>query len=194
MRRSTAAMIGVGVFLFALGAAQAKVFFSKKGALEKVFAGADAVDQTNLYLSEADVQAIASAAGTPWKSRLTSVYVGKKAGEIMGYAFIDTHKVRSLDETLMVVLGPQGAVQQVVVLAFHEPMEYLAHARWLMQFAGRHLDGSMSMRAGGVDGISGATLTARAVTASVRRVLALHQRKVAAKVAGSSRATSHRQP
>lgn len=192
MRRLTAAMLGIGTLLLALGAAQAKVFFSKKGALEEVFGGADDVQQSNLYLSEGDVQAIAAAAGTPWKSRLTSVYVGKKAGAVMGYAFIDTHKVRSLDETLMVVLGPDGAVQRVLVLAFHEPMEYLANARWLTQFSGRHLDGSMSMRAGGVDGISGATLTARAVTASVRRVLALHQRKVAAKMAGTSRATGAR--
>lgn len=192
MRRLTAAMIGVGAVLFVMAAAQAKVFYSKKGALDEVFAGADDVQQTNLYLSEGDVSAIAAAAGTPWSSRLTSVYVGRRGGEVLGFAFIDTHKVRSLDETLMVVLGPDGAVRQVVVLAFHEPMEYLANGRWLAQFSGRQLDGSMSMRAGGVDGISGATLTARAVTASVRRVLALHQRKVAANMAGSSRATSHR--
>lgn len=192
MRRLSAAILGVSTLFFVLGVAQAKVFFSKKGALEAVFPEADAVDQANLFLSEGDVQAIAAAAGTPWKSRLTSVYVGKKGGEAIGYAFIDTHKVRSLDETLMVVLGPDGAVRKVVVLAFHEPMEYLAHARWLAQFAGRQLDGSLSMRAGGVDGISGATLTARAVTASVRRVLALHQRKVAAKSKGTSRATGGR--
>ena len=178
MRRLTAAMLGAGAVFFVLGAAQAKVFFSKKGALEQVFEGADSVDQTNLYLSEADVRAIARAAGSPWQSRLTNVYVGRKAGAVMGYAFIDTHKVRSLDETLMIVLGPKGAVKRVLVLAFHEPMEYLAHARWLAQFSGRGLDPSMSMRGGGVDGISGATLTARAVTASVRRVLALHRQKM----------------
>lgn len=182
MRWSTA-LIGIGALFLLAGAARAKVFFSKAGALEEVFAGADAVDETNLYLSEADVQAITAAAGTPWKSRLTRVYVARKAGATTGYAFIETHKVRSLDETLMVVLAPDGAVRRVVVLAFHEPMEYLAHARWLGQFAGRRLDRSMSLRGGGVDGISGATLTARAVTASVRRVLALHQRKVAAKMA-----------
>lgn len=190
MRRTTAALLGIAAMLSALGAAEAKVFFSKQGALDEVFAGADAVDQQNVFLSEADVAAITAAAGTPWESRLTSVYVGKKGEAPMGFAFIETHKVRSLDETLMVVLAPDGAVQRVVVLAFHEPMEYLAPGRWLAQFTGRRLDSALSLRAGGVDGISGATLTARAVTASVRRVLALHRQKVGAK--GTSRPTSTR--
>jgi len=175
----TVALIGIGFTLTLIGSAQAKVFFSKKGALDEVFGQADSVVQTNIYLSEADTQAIAEAAGTPWTARLTSVYVGKRAGVPVGYAFIDTHKVRSLDETLMIVLSPDGRVERVMVLAFHEPMEYLADIRWLAQFKSRALDQSLSLRNGGVDGLSGATLTARAVTASVRRVLALHAHKMA---------------
>lgn len=189
MRRAVALLTALACVL-ALGAAQAKVFFSKQGALDEVFAGADEVTQQNLFLSEADAAAIGKAAGTPWSSRLASVHVGRKDGAILGYAFIDTHKVRSLDETVMVVVAPDGAVQRVVVLAFHEPMEYLASPRWLAQFTGRGLDGSLSLRDGGVDGISGATLTARALTASVRRVLALHAQKVASKP--TSRSTSTR--
>ena len=46
------------------------------------------------------------------------------------------------------------------------------------------------LRAGGVDGLSGATLTARSVTAAVRRVLALHAQKLAQK--STSRSTSTR--
>lgn len=190
MRRPVACLLGAIVVLFALGAAEAKVFFSKQGALDEVFAGADEVSQHNLFLSEAEAVAIGKAAGTPWSSRLASVHVGKKAGAVVGYAFIDTHEVRSLDETLMVVVAPDGSVQRVVVLAFHEPMEYLASPRWLAQFTGRTLDASLSLRAGGVDGISGATLTARSVTASVRRVLALHAEKLTAKA--TSRSTSTR--
>lgn len=190
MRRAVAPLLTALVFVLALGAAQAKVFFSKQGALDEVFAGADEITQQNLFLSESDAAAIGEAAGTPWSSRLASVHVGRKGGAVMGYAFIDTHKVRSLDETVMVVIAPDGTVQRVVVLAFHEPMEYLASPRWLAQFGGRALDGSLSMRDGGVDGISGATLTARALTASVRRVLALHAQKVAPKA--TSRSTSTR--
>ncbi|MCA9540250.1 MAG: FMN-binding protein [Myxococcales bacterium] len=160
-----------------VGPAQAKVFLSKAGALEAVFPGAS-VEQVNLYLSDADEAAIATAAGEPWPTRLANMYVGRAGEAIVGYAFIDTHQVRSLNETLMVVLSPEGEVKQVVVLAFHEPEEYLASPRWLMQFVGRALDASLKVQSG-VDGLSGATLTARAVTASVRRVLGLYGRKVA---------------
>lgn len=189
MPRMIASLIVAAAVLIA-GVAQAKVFYSKQSALDAAFPGADEIKQANLYLSEADVTAIGRAAGTPWSSRLTSVHYGVKGGETLGYAFIDTHQVRSLDETLMVVIAPDGTVRDVMVLAFHEPMEYLAPARWLDAFDGRALDAKMSLKSGGVDGLSGATLTARAVTAAVRRVLALHAQKVAPKV--SSRATSSR--
>lgn len=189
----TMVMTVVALSVLAVAPATAKVFFSKKSALAEAFPGADAVDQVNLFLSAADAEAITASAGTPWPNRLTNAYVGRKGGAVLGYAFIDTHRVRSLDETLMIVVRPEGTIERVLMLAFHEPAEYLPSGRWMAQFIGRALDRSMSMRTGEIDGISGATLTARAVTASVRRVLALHARKVglraAAATSGSSTAT-----
>lgn len=191
---SMATMTLVAVSLLAASPAAAKVFYSKKSALAAAFPGADRVDQVNLFLSAADAEAITTAAGTPWPNRLTNAYVGRRGDAAMGYAYIDTHRVRSLDETLMVVVRPDGTVDRVLTLAFHEPAEYLPSGKWMTQFIGRALDRSMSMRSGQIDGISGATLTARAVTASVRRVLALHARKVGLKAqataSGSSTAAS----
>ncbi|MEX0890721.1 MAG: FMN-binding protein, partial [Gemmatimonadota bacterium] len=45
---------------------------------------------------------------------------------------------------------------------------------WLAQFLDRRLDGRLSTKADIVN-MTGATLTSRAVTDAVRRVLALHQ-------------------
>ena len=41
-------------------------------------------------------------------SRLVTMYVGRKDGAIVGYAFIETHTVRSLPETILVVIDPDG--------------------------------------------------------------------------------------
>ena len=65
------------------------------------------------------------------------------------------------------------AVAQVVVLAFLEPPEYQARPVWLEQFTARRLDDELSLKRG-VRWVTGATLSARAVTAAVRRVLAIH--------------------
>ena len=71
------------------------------------------------------------------------------------------------------VITPEGAVWSVRTLAFHEPEEYLPSERWLAQFRDRKLGDALKVRRG-IHGIAGATLSARAVTAGVRRALALY--------------------
>jgi hypothetical protein len=65
------------------------------------------------------------------------------------------------------------------MLAFHEPPEYGPPSNWLAQFDHQALDDELRVR-GDIDGITGATLTANAITASVRRVLAVFNTAVAA--------------
>lgn len=161
----------LGVALIA-SAAQAKVFFSKQGALEAAFPGASKVEHLNVFLTESDAASIKARAGVEWPGRIASVYAGYQGGTLLGYAVIDTHRVRTLNETVMIVVSPAGTVARTELLAFHEPEEYMATARWRAQFTGRHLDDRLSLR-GDIDGITGATLTARTTTAAVRRVLAL---------------------
>jgi len=73
----------------------------------------------------------------------------------------------------MVALDAAGAVSRVEVLSFREPQEYLPRDAWYEQFDGRRLDAELRLKRG-VRGVTGATLTARATTEAVRRVLALH--------------------
>ena len=121
--------------------------------------------------------------GTTWhsagfvgqlESRLVRIYRGYRGKELLGYAFIDVHTVRTMPEAFLVVLSPSGEVRTLRVLAFHEPLEYMPSARWYQQFEQKNL--SAPLRLGGdVHGIVGATLSARATTAGVRRALALYQ-------------------
>ena len=92
----------------------------------------------------------------------------------MGVGFFDTHRVRTLNETLLVALSPEGRVLRVEAVAFHEPAEYMAREAWVKQFGGKALDPQLSLK-GGIRPLSGATLTAHAMTDAARRCLALHQ-------------------
>ena len=65
-----------------------------------------------------------------------------------------------------------GEVDRIEVLAFREPPDYLPRDAWYQQFAGRGLDPQLELKRG-IRGVTGATLTARATTGAVRRVLAL---------------------
>jgi Na+-translocating ferredoxin:NAD+ oxidoreductase RnfG subunit len=73
----------------------------------------------------------------------------------------------------MVVIDVAGRVERVEVLSFDEPPDYLPGAAWYRQFLGQALDSQLALKRD-IDGITGATLTARATTEAVRRVLAVH--------------------
>ena len=160
------------------GTAHAKVFYSQKEALALAFPGADRVDDRSLLLDDAQAARVQELAKSRLESRLVRIYTGYRGSERLGYAFIDVHVVRTLPEAFLVVLTPEGAVRELRLLAFHEPLEYMPSARWYQQFEAKTL--AAPLRLGGdVHGIVGATLSARATTESVRRALALYQVLVA---------------
>jgi hypothetical protein len=154
--------------------AAAKVFHSQREALELAFPEADRIESTTSILSEGQVESIERRARSPVESRIVKLYSGWQADRLLGYAFIDVHTVRTLPEAFMVVLDPDGRVRSLRVLAFHEPLDYLPTERWYEQFDRKTLEEPLRLGSD-IHGILGATLSARAVTASVRRALAFYE-------------------
>ena len=89
------------------------------------------------------------------------------------YAYVDSHIVRTLNETLVTYIQGRKIVE-TEILHFLEPQEYKPPKIWLNQFQGKKLTDELKVY-GEIDGLSGATLSVRAVTYSARRVLALHE-------------------
>jgi len=171
---SLTGLVLVGTLLFPPPQALAKVFHSKQEALALAFPDAEQVETRTFFLTEGQVRRVATLAATPVDSKLVTFYTGHKNGQPLGYAFIETNVVRTLPETFLIVLTPTGVVQKLFVLAFYEPEEYLPAERWLRQFEQKTLHPDLQLRRD-IHGIAGSTLTARAVTSGVRRVLALFQ-------------------
>ena len=151
----------------------AKVFLTQEEALKLAFPGAT-VERRSVFLTEAEVSEVAALSGGPRPSALAVAYVATKDGRPTGTAYFDTHVVRTLAETLMVVVSPAGTIARIEILSFSEPEEYLPREHWYAQFPGKALDDELSVKRG-IRPVSGATLTARATTEAARRVLALHQ-------------------
>ncbi len=153
---------------------EAKVFYSREEALELAFPGADRVEAETYVLDDEQARRIRNLAKSDIDTKLIKVYTGYRGGDVMGYAVIDIHKVRTLPEAFMVVLEPTGAVRSLRVLAFHEPLDYLPSDRWYRQFGEKTL--AEPLRVGNdVHGVIGATLSARATTRGVRRALAYYE-------------------
>jgi len=59
------------------------------------------------------------------------------AGPDGRYAYFDTHLVRTLPETILVLLAADGRIRRIDILSFEEPEDYMPTERWLQQFPGR---------------------------------------------------------
>jgi len=153
--------------------APAQVLLTQDEALRLAFPAPAEIERRTAYLDEAQLARIEDEAGVELESTVVTYYVGRSPEGPLGAAYFDVHRVRTLPEVLMIVVDADGRVERIEVLRFAEPPEYLAPDGWLARFEGRRLANDLDGK-NAVAGITGATLTSRAVTNAVRRTLALH--------------------
>lgn len=164
--------------------AVSEVFMKRDEALETAFPDADSVEKLEIYLSEDDVRKIESLAKAKLNGRLFMVYKAVKGGEALGYAVIDTHELRSMTETVMFVVNPDGTLRQTEILAFFEPPDYKPADNWIVLFNGKSTGDTLRVGRD-IPNISGATITAVALSEAARKTLALIQVKILAAAATS---------
>lgn len=155
---------------------------SLQEALTGAFPPPAVVERKTAFLDLRDLTAIRSAAGAdvPVTQRVVSYYVATRDGKPIGVAYFDSHRVRTLNEVVMIVVEPGDSaasdrIRSIEVLRFAEPPEYHARDAWLKQFKGRPLSRSLSLKES-ISNMTGATLTSNAIVRAARRVLATHGR------------------
>ena len=157
---------------------------SLQEALRGAFPPPAVVERRTAFLSGEDLAAVRAAAGpdAPVTQRVISYYLATRNGKPIGAAYFDSHRVRTLNEVVMIVVephdsgsGPGDRIRSVEVLRFAEPPEYHARDTWLDQFKGKPLSSGLSLK-GSIANMTGATLTSNAILRAARRVLATHQR------------------
>ncbi len=142
-------------------------------ALSLAFPGAQFARKEH-FLTEAQVRRVRELASVSLSSPWVVAYEATKEGRPVGVGFFDTHRVRTLNETVLVAVSPEGRVNRVEVVVFREPQEYMAKPAWVQQLNGKKLDPELKLNRS-IRPLSGATLTATALTDASRRCLALWQ-------------------
>ncbi|MSR63761.1 MAG: FMN-binding protein [Planctomycetes bacterium] len=155
----------------ALGEGAGKVFLTPEEALKLAFPECE-IERRTEYLSEAEELRIESLARVELAGRVVRPYVARKHGELVGTAYFDAHRVRTKNEVLLLVIGPDERLKRVEVLSFAEPLEYLPRANFYAQFSGQRLDDELDLKHA-IRGVAGASLSANAAAAAARRALAV---------------------
>jgi hypothetical protein len=96
--------------------AWARVLMDQQQALRAAFPPPAAVERRTLYLDPGQVRRAVELAGVPVESRVVTYYVASAGpaaqSAILGYAYFDTHLVRTLPESIMIVVEPEGRIRQ----------------------------------------------------------------------------------
>jgi Na+-translocating ferredoxin:NAD+ oxidoreductase RnfG subunit len=165
-----------GALLAPASAVRGQEVITQDEALRLAFPDPAEVERRTAFLDEEQMRRATELAGSgvEIEEPLVTYYVGSRGDSVLGVSYFDAHTVRTLPEVLMVTVTPAGAVSRVEVLKFDEPPKYRPPDGWLGEFRGMDLSRDLSPGRGVVT-ITGATLTTRAVTRAVRRVLALHE-------------------
>lgn len=150
---------------------RAEVLMTEKAAVERAFPGSVAERRT-LYLTPEQIRSVEQAARSRLPSAVVTAYVARKEGVVTGRGVLDTHNVRTMPESVLTAVEPDGRLRMALVLRFAEPTDYLPREGWLATLEGRGLDDEL-WPGRGVRRVTGATLTVQALTEAVRRSLAL---------------------
>jgi hypothetical protein len=154
--------------IFTVLTVQARVLMTQEQALATAFPNARPVRQT-FFIRPEQLAEARRESGVGFDDQLVVRYAA--GGR---FAYFDTRRVRTLPETLMIVVDADGTVERVEILSFDEPTDYYPKRRWIDQLRGRKLDSNLSLN-GAIRPISGASLTGRSIVEATRKVLALHR-------------------
>lgn len=153
--------------------AAARALLTQKQALAIAFPNGETVERRTAYLSAEQQKTAQENGHVKIDSKVWTYYVGRSSSGVVGYAYFESHVVRTMPETFMVVINGDDTIRFVELLAFLEPDDYLPNQRWLAQFKRKALKDDLMVHRG-VRNISGASLTSQALSDGVRRVLAVH--------------------
>lgn len=161
------------IVMFVALAALGRVLMTQEQALAGAFPAGTKITREKFFLTPQQLADARSESGVDFNDQLIIRYAGTRDGKIAGWAYFDSHRVRTLPETVMIVVTPEGKIDRIDILSFDEPTDYFPKRRWLDQLLGRKLGPELSLN-GAIRPISGASLTGRAIVNASRKVLALH--------------------
>lgn len=162
------------LILAAAPAAWARVYATQQEALARLLPPPATIERHTAYLTEEQARRVEDLSGESLQRHVVPYYVGREEGKVIGYAFTDSHLVRTLPESVLFGLDDAGRIRSTEILSFDEPSEYLPSPRWLKQFEQQALDDRLSLKRD-IRTLTGATISSRVVTEAARRVLALYQ-------------------
>src|SRR5512132_1704166 len=94
--------------LLSCAASAAPVYSSREQALARAFPPPATIERKTYFLTDAERERASKLARSKIESSLVVAYLGRGPKGLLGTAYFDTHTVRTMPETLLVTVRPDG--------------------------------------------------------------------------------------
>jgi len=162
------------VILIFINTLNAKEKANVEQILKEIFPNST-IEVKNIILSKEQVEKVEKLSGMKIDTRLISWYFVKNQNNIIKYAYVDSHIVRTHQEVVLYVINPDGKIDFIKIIAFGEPLEYMPDENWLKLFKGKEFGKDAIRLRKDIPNMTASTLTSRAITDNTRKVLAIWQ-------------------
>ena len=105
-------------------------------------------------------------------SNLIRMYTVHNSKNVEGYAVIIVQKVRTKRAAVLYIIDAKEKIKSIEIWAFNEPSEYKPNEAWKSVFDGKSKEDNL-FSGKGIPTISGATLSARAISDASRIALSI---------------------
>ena len=149
------------------------VYVKPSESLRIIFKDSKEIVSEKKMLTPEQKKKVESELGDKLSKNDWNFYIARTKGRVDGYALIDSEVGKTEPITFLTAITPQGEVKEVEVLVYREPIGSEVHdKKFVKQYQGKKI--SAPLRVGqDIQNISGATMSARAVTHGVKRALSL---------------------
>jgi Na+-translocating ferredoxin:NAD+ oxidoreductase RnfG subunit len=150
-----------------------RVYFTEHEALAKVFGKADRGARHTWTPTDEQRGDLEQQLGVAVSEESFAAWRGRDGDKDLGWALVLEEKGRFKPITFLVHVEPDHTVGLVLVMVYRESRgDGVKRQRFLKQFRGRDADDPLRLNRD-VVGVTGATLSSRALAAGVRRALVL---------------------
>ncbi len=163
-------------FLFFVDAyAQTSLQMKTAESLKKLFGDSVAISSAKIVLRSDEKKIIFEKSKSQWLSDTVVVHSCKINNGVVGYGFVDDVKGKVQFITYLVGMKPGGDVVDVDVLAYREAYGgEITFDSFRKQFRGKNPNDKL-VPGKDIKNISGATISVRAITFGVRRILTTYE-------------------
>jgi hypothetical protein len=130
------------------------------------------VSKKQFKLSAKEMKAVQKSAKARLDFNVIRMYTVSKGKKVEGYGVLLVQTIRTKKAAILYIIDNTQTIKAIEILAFNEPSEYKPNKTWQAVFEGKTKEDNL-FSGKGIPTISGATLSARAISDAARLALSI---------------------